>query len=146
VAGDRLVGVGFFAPGQGPGFEILEVVDGAYVARPAGGPPVSFAATRVKEDRAVFENPEHDWPTRIAYRRDGDELVAKVSGPGGGGGWRWTLRDVAWDASLLATERARGGDPLAADVSSDGTYGYTITAAGVTVWKRAGEGWEVASE
>jgi hypothetical protein len=147
AAGDRLVGVGFFAPGQGPGFEILEVADGAYLARPGGRPAVAFATTRVREDRAVFENPAHDWPTKIAYERKGDALEAKVTGPGGGGGWRWALRTVTWDEGLLAAERARGRDPLAADVSSDGALGFTVAATGaVTIWKRSGEAWEVASE
>jgi hypothetical protein len=39
----------------------------------------------------VFENPAHDFPTRVAYRRDGDRLVATVSGPGGRDAQSWTF-------------------------------------------------------
>jgi hypothetical protein len=30
--------------------------------------------------RAVFANPEHGFPARIAYWREGDELLARIEG------------------------------------------------------------------
>jgi hypothetical protein len=68
-------------------FEFLrleETKDGVdYVAQPAGRPPVRFRCTGVTQRSAVFENPKHDFPTRITYTRDGDALVATTSGPEG---------------------------------------------------------------
>ena len=32
------------------------------------------------ERRVVFENPMHDFPQRILYWRDGDQLVARIEG------------------------------------------------------------------
>ena len=40
----------------------------------------------------VFENPAHDYPTRITYRRDGDRLVATISGPNGANPMSWRYR------------------------------------------------------
>ena len=51
-----------------------------YTAWPEGQAMAKFRAVEVGADRAVFENPAHDFPTRIEYRRDGDGFVAEVSG------------------------------------------------------------------
>ncbi|WP_118950133.1 DUF6265 family protein [Taibaiella helva] len=46
-----------------------------------GGQPVRFRATRLSATEMVFENPEHDFPQVITYRRNGkDALIAEVSG------------------------------------------------------------------
>ncbi|UMY65482.1 MULTISPECIES: DUF6265 family protein [unclassified Flavobacterium] len=43
--------------------------------------PVAFRRTSGTETQMVFENPQHDYPTRIVYeRRPGDSLVATISG------------------------------------------------------------------
>jgi peptidoglycan/xylan/chitin deacetylase (PgdA/CDA1 family) len=48
--------------------------------------PVSFRLTACDDNTAVFENPDHDFPTRIAYTMDeAGHLRADVSGPDGGG-------------------------------------------------------------
>jgi hypothetical protein len=63
----------------------LEQRDGAwhYVAQPRGVPPTWFKLTSVTDHEAVFEDPAHDFPQKIRYRRDGvDELHAEISGPG----------------------------------------------------------------
>lgn len=60
----------------------IEVRDGQlhYVADVSGNPhPVYFRLTELDDDSFAFENPEHDFPQRIAYRRVGDELLAQVS-------------------------------------------------------------------
>ncbi len=59
-----------------------------YVAYPAGGAPTEFVAEeRAAEERAadsvLFVNPTHDYPQEIAYRRDGDLLLARISALGG---------------------------------------------------------------
>lgn len=51
-----------------------------YVARPGGGPATEFVMTAHDANSVTFENPEHDFPKRIRYRRDdgGDALRAVV--------------------------------------------------------------------
>ncbi len=66
-------------------------VDGTavYVAQPAGSEPTSFPATSFgvtssKDWSVVFENPEHDFPKRIEYRKKGDALTVDVTADGAG--------------------------------------------------------------
>ena len=56
-----------------------------YIAQPGGQPPTHFARTDGGENWVRFENPEHDFPQRIEYRRDGDRLYTEVAGPGNNG-------------------------------------------------------------
>ena len=53
-----------------------------YVAHPkARCPGTDFKLTRVTATEAVFENPEHDFPKRIIYRKTGDDsLTASIDG------------------------------------------------------------------
>lgn len=94
---------GFF----GKGYEIKEgaekvsetleirVIDGAlfYLATVPdqnNGATVRFKLTEIAADRAVFENPEHDFPKKLIYQRTGDDgLTAQVLGANGKG---FTLR------------------------------------------------------
>lgn len=50
-----------------------------YVASPEGQEPTAFALTSLHGRAVVFENPAHDFPTRIAYERDGAHLRAEVT-------------------------------------------------------------------
>jgi hypothetical protein len=60
-----------------------------YTASPSGQRTASFTSTEVSGDRVVFENPEHDFPTRVIYtRRPDGSVLARVEGvmdgePGG---------------------------------------------------------------
>lgn len=70
--------------------ERFEVRDGHVVEAPSpkGVPsPVVFTLTALDPagHAAVFENPTHDFPTRLSYRREGDRLHIRVEGPGGRG-------------------------------------------------------------
>jgi hypothetical protein len=69
-------------------WEFLIIRQGArgleYVAKPSGQPEGTFTATRATQNEVVFENPAHDFPKRIAYKRDGDSLTAWIEGPMGG--------------------------------------------------------------
>lgn len=56
-----------------------------YIAQPKGGAPVEFKWSDGGADWARFDNPSHDFPQRIEYRRSGDRLHARVAGPGKGG-------------------------------------------------------------
>ena len=71
------------------GFEFLRIaqIDGvqSYIAQPGGRPPTSFRRTAGGERWVRFENPDHDFPQRIEYRREGEDLHAEVAGPGKNG-------------------------------------------------------------
>jgi hypothetical protein len=54
-----------------------------YTALPSGQHEASFPATAVSDSAVTFENPSHDFPQRIVYRRRGaDSVIARVEGPG----------------------------------------------------------------
>lgn len=44
--------------------------------------PVYFKLTEISNRSFVCENPDHDFPKKIAYRLDGDTLKATISGNG----------------------------------------------------------------
>ena len=54
-----------------------------YTAKPGQNPfPTSFLLTECAGDRFVFENPNHDFPQRIIYMRNGDRgLMVRIEGP-----------------------------------------------------------------
>jgi hypothetical protein len=58
-----------------------------YIAKPMENPyPVAFQLVATDAGAFVFENTEHDFPQRIAYRRSApDAMTATISGPGEGG-------------------------------------------------------------
>ena len=72
--------------GKAVEFEFIRIatVDGVptYLAQPSGRPPTAFKQTAAGEHWIRFENPQHDFPTRIEYRREGDALKAEIAGPG----------------------------------------------------------------
>lgn len=53
-----------------------------YIASPAGETPTEFELTESSDHHVVFENPAHDFPSKIAYERNGDQLNARISGSG----------------------------------------------------------------
>jgi hypothetical protein len=59
-----------------------------YTALPSGQKTTDFAG--VPGDGVLtFENPQHDFPTRLIYRRlSADSITARVEGPGKDGGMR----------------------------------------------------------
>lgn len=64
----------------------------AFYADPSGQDPAKFPAVEVKPGAIAFENPAHDFPTRIAYWREGETLNASIEGPGGKGKQVWRYR------------------------------------------------------
>ena len=53
----------------------------AYEAHPSGQAAARFVASRATETEVIFENPEHDYPRRVGYRRDGpDALTGWIDG------------------------------------------------------------------
>lgn len=65
-------------------YELLSIRAGddgvpVYTAHPAGQTRTAFAAAHVGNDSARFVNPAHDYPQAIAYRLDGNRLIATIS-------------------------------------------------------------------
>jgi uncharacterized protein DUF6265 len=53
----------------------------AYEAHPSGQPSAVFLSREITDQSVVFENPEHDFPQRVGYRRaDGGGLAAWIEG------------------------------------------------------------------
>ena len=70
-----------------------------YAATPSGQRPAVFTSTKVSDGEVVFENPAHDFPTRISYRRVEGGLVAAISGLSGGKPRMIEFQYVAADCS-----------------------------------------------
>jgi len=87
VAGGSMLGMSRTVAGDKTvEFEYLRIeqrADGIfYVAHPkARCPGTDFKLTRASATEAVFENPQHDFPKRIIYRKSGDDaLTASIDG------------------------------------------------------------------
>lgn len=63
-----------------------------YFASPGGASPVPFRLVSFSDRHAVFENPRHDYPVRIEYRREGRIMTATISGPAGRNPRTWRYR------------------------------------------------------
>lgn len=48
-------------------------------AYPKGDGPFPFVATELSETRIIFANPDHDFPQKIEYWREGEGLRARIS-------------------------------------------------------------------
>lgn len=52
----------------------------AFLAQPSGVPATVFPLIEAAPNRAVFENPEHDFPQQVIYSREGDVLTGRIEG------------------------------------------------------------------
>ncbi len=92
--------IGYSRSGQGETvreFEFIRLQAGAdgvpvYLAQPGGRAPVPFRLTARDGSSATFENPDHDFPQRIRYRRDGEIMTATVSAIDGSNAMTWIFR------------------------------------------------------
>jgi hypothetical protein len=89
VAGNSLIGMSrTVAGGRTVFFEYLRIeargADIFYVAHPkARTPGTDFKLVKLSGQEAVFENPSHDFPKRIIYRKNADgSLTARIEGDG----------------------------------------------------------------
>lgn len=84
VRGGQLVGVGLTVQGERVQWEFVRIGPAgegvAFFAQPSGQAAAEFPAVEVGERRVVFANPEHDFPQRVIYRRDGDRLTGRIEG------------------------------------------------------------------
>lgn len=84
-AGGALLGVGrSVKDGRTTFFELLriEARDGAlvYVAQPRGEKATEFRRVPRADGSLVFENPKHDWPKRISYKKTDTGLSVRIEG------------------------------------------------------------------
>lgn len=99
---DLMVGHGVTVTNGRASFELFHIAphDGgiAYFAQPSGRAFAVFGATEVGPDQATFVNPEHDFPQRVSYRREGDVLTARIDGQIDGEArsmeWRYRRADL----------------------------------------------------
>lgn len=87
---------------QKPFYEYLrmEVTDDGsivYFASPMGRDETPFAVKELSDQAVVFENLDNEFPQRIIYRREGDQLKALIEGVRSDG---QTLSQQ-WDFQLL---------------------------------------------
>lgn len=74
--------------GRTTGYEFLQIraVDGVltYVARPSGQAETPFPMKSIGDGEVLFENPTHDFPQRIGYRKTPAGVTARVEGTANG--------------------------------------------------------------
>ena len=80
-------------------FEYLRIEQRAdaiyYVAHPkARCPGTDFKLTRATATEAVFENPQHDFPKRIIYRKTDDGLTASIDAGEGTKGMSFVFKKM----------------------------------------------------
>jgi hypothetical protein len=87
------------AKGRTVSFEFLRIEmqkdQIVYLSMPNGRSPATpFPLMEVSGTRVVFENPAHDFPQRIIYWKDGNDLRARIegtmNGKAGSEEWRWS--------------------------------------------------------
>jgi hypothetical protein len=89
-AGNQMLGMNHtVAGGKTRAFEFMRIVQEEngeifFYAAPSGQKEARFRLILVADGEARFENPQHDFPQRIIYRRDGDQLLGRIEGTRGG--------------------------------------------------------------
>lgn len=84
--GGSLIGMGrTVAGGKTVEYEFLRIAEIggalAYIARPSGQAEATFPMKSLADGEVVFENPSHDFPQRVIYRRNADgSVTARVEG------------------------------------------------------------------
>ena len=86
-AGGSMLGVGrTIKAGKTVDFEFMQIRVGpdgklVFIAQPSGKGETTFVASAVGPEDIVFENPSHDFPQRVSYRKTGPEtMVARIEG------------------------------------------------------------------
>lgn len=77
------------ANGKMVGFEYLRIVERegglVYIAQPGGRAATEFVLSEFAANRAVFENPRHDYPRRIVYELSAEGILSTTVGQSKGG-------------------------------------------------------------
>jgi len=71
-----------------------------YLSMPGGRSPATpFTVKSLEGERVVFENAAHDFPQRVIYWKEGNDLRARIEGTIAGQDrsteWRWTRSSLA---------------------------------------------------
>lgn len=75
VADGKTVESEFIQIRQEPSGEIF------FVAKPSGQSEATFKLVKGSANEVIFENPQHDFPQRVIYRREGDgSLLGRIEG------------------------------------------------------------------
>lgn len=99
--------------GRAMGFEFMRIAidaDGGVVfwGSPGGSAAVPFKLVEASATTVTFANPQHDFPKRISYRRDGDLLTATVTGDEPAKAQSWTYRRREGAPATAETKREGG--------------------------------------
>ena len=84
-AGASIIGMSRIVHGgKTVSFEFMRIVENEggihFLAQPGGRPSTRFTAIEIGEDSVTFENPDHDFPQVVRYRRNGDVLLGRIEG------------------------------------------------------------------
>ena len=86
-AGGTMLGISrTIADGKTVEFEFTQIRQEAsgeifFIAKPSGQPEASFKMIKGGANEVVFENPQHDFPQRVIYRRQSDgSLLGRIEG------------------------------------------------------------------
>lgn len=85
-AGGTLLGVNRMVKGsQTVAYEFLQIREAEggeieFIANPSGQSQSAFLLKRISKYEVAFENPDHDFPQRIIYRLEGDDLEGRIEG------------------------------------------------------------------
>jgi|GEM_PF-251537 len=110
--GDVILGMNRVSGGAADGFfEVLRIENRPggvyYLAGPTGRcPPTEFRLIEQSARRAIFENPKHDFPQRIEYKREGDAMIVRISGQQNGRAAEssWTWRKTAQNDEAISPQ------------------------------------------
>jgi hypothetical protein len=89
-------------------FEHLRIGPGAqglaFFGAPSGTAAVEFPVKTIERQGFVFENPAHDFPQRVSFRRQGEMLHARIEGHMDGRlqAFDWTFHRAPHDAACHA--------------------------------------------
>ena len=86
-AGGTMLGISrTLADGKTVEFEFMQIrqeTNGEifFIAKPSGQPEATFKMIKGSADEMIFENPQHDFPQRVIYRRQTDgSLLGRIEG------------------------------------------------------------------
>jgi hypothetical protein len=86
-AGGTMLGISrTLADGKTVEFEFMQIREEAngeilFIAKPSGQPETTFKMIKGSAHEIIFENPQHDFPQRVIYRRPSDgSLLGRIEG------------------------------------------------------------------
>ena len=86
-------------------FMQIRAADGtlAFTAHPSGQRSATFPLLRISDSEVVFENAQHDFPQRVAYKLESEgKLAARIEGMRNG-----TLRVIDFPMTRVACDARR---------------------------------------